>query len=56
MLSILAEPSIRLTGKRSPHGVGSVDGSGRDKGSLGRDGMEEALLVEANAVLTTAVR
>lgn len=56
VLSILAWSSIGLTSNRSPCGVRPVNGVGRDEGSLRRDRMEEALLVEANAVLTAAIR
>lgn len=35
--------------------MGSVDGVGRDKSSLRRDRMEEALLVEPDAILATPV-
>ena len=55
-LSILARTSIRLASNRSPRSVRPIDGIRRNKGSLRRDRMEEALLVESNAVLTTAVR
>lgn len=53
VLSILSR-SVTLAGNRSS-GVGSVDRRSRDKGSLRAHGMKEALLVEADAVLTSSI-
>ena len=56
VLSILARATIGLTSNRSSGSVGPINGVGWNEGSLRGDGMKEALLIEANAVLTTPVR
>ena len=55
VLSVLSRSSIGLTSNRSSRGVRPIDGIGWYEGSLRRDWMEEALLVEAHAVLAAAI-
>jgi hypothetical protein len=55
MLSVLAGASIGLTSDRSSRSMRPVDSIGRDKGSLRGDRVEEALLVEPDAILATSV-
>lgn len=54
ILSILAR-SV-LTCNRSSCASRTIDSSHRDERSLRRDGMEQTLLIEASAVLTSSVR
>ena len=55
VLSVLTRSSILLASDRSSRGVRPVDGVGWDKGSLGGDRMEEALLIESDAILATTI-
>ena len=52
-ISVLARTFLTRAGTPC---IGAVDGRSRDKRSLRRDGMKQALLVEAHAVLTSAIR
>lgn len=53
ILSVLTRPNILAAHWAA--GVGSVDSRCRDEGSLGRHWVEQALLIEAHAVLAATV-
>lgn len=55
LLSILTGAVIRLTSNRSSR-ARTIDSRSRNKSSLRRDRMEQALLIEADTVLAAAVR
>jgi hypothetical protein len=55
-LSVLTILAARRTSHWSSCSVGTIDSVRGNKSSLGTDRVEQALLVEANAVLATSVR
>jgi hypothetical protein len=55
LLSILTGAIIRLTSNRSSR-TRTIDSRSRNKGSLRGDWVKQALLIEADAILATAIR
>jgi hypothetical protein len=53
---IMTIAAVGWTSNRSSSSVWPIDGTGRNESRLGRDRMEETLLVESHTVLTTTVR